>query len=435
MKAMKKLAVLLLAVCLMVPCFSMMTYAADGKIQFTDPQTKTGETLELLGVIKKTSGTIGKREITMTYDTAMLKFKSGAGITEEEKGKITYSGDATNETGNRKEFKILFDVLKEGTTKLEIADATIKDVSGNVKDYAKGFSTITIAQGDQPVVTEPDTTTPNVATGQEMTVDVNGITYVIPNTIPENEIPEGYVATTMDYDMGQCSIVQGEASGLCLAYLVDANGVGKFFMYVEEDATFAPYEEIAISENVTIALLSDVSEIVLPEEYKLTTVTLNEQEFPAWKNADCPDYVILYAINSNGEKTLYQLDCVEATYQRFVAPEVVVEEENSSIIGKLSDFLQNYMDIVILVAGLGLLLLVLIIVILSVKLYNRNAELDEIYDEYGIDDEDDEDDEGKDEDTETDDDVVFNYDDDEEDSLDDYDGEDDTDVEVEFFAQ
>lgn len=426
---MKKLAVLLLAVCLMVPCFSMMTYAADGKIQFTDPQTKTGETLELMGVIKKTSGTIGKIEISMTYDTVMLKFKSGDGVTETEKGKLTYTADATNEAGSRKEFKILFDVLKTGTTKVEITDATIKDVSGNVKNYTKGFSTITIAQGEQPVVTEPDTTTPDVSTGEAMNVDVDGVTYVISNTIPENEIPKGYVKTTMDYDMGQCSVVQGETSGLYLAYLIGADNVGKFFMYVEEDATFAPYAEVAISDNVTIALLSDVSEIVLPEEYKLTSVTLNEQEFPAWKSAERPDYVILYAINSSGEKTLYQLDYVEGTYQRFIAPEVVVEEDDS-IIGQLSALLENHMDTVILVTGLGFLLFILIIVILSVKLYNRNAELDEIYDEYGIDDDDDDDEE-----SETEEDVIFNYDDEDDDFVNKYDDEDESDIEVEFYAK
>ena len=389
MKMMKKLATLLLAICLVVPCFSMVSFAADGKIMFTDPSTKVGETLEITGVVKKTSGNFGKIEITMTYDTSYLKFKSGEGIVEATAGEITYTGDATNETGSRKEFKITFDVLKAGTTKLTIKNATIKNVSGTVLNYTKGSSTITIAEGEATVT--PNTQPAEPVETTDTTVEVNGEKYKISNTIPEKEIPEGYEASTLEYDLVKYNVVASESFGLTLAYMVSEDNAGGFFMYVEEDATFAPYEEIAISDNVRIALLSDVSEIELPSEYVAKeVVSSNGYEFPAWQDEENPDFFILYAINNSGEKSLYQLDNAEGTYQRFHAPEVLHEELNNTFIGKLSDLLQNHLDYVILGTGLGFLLFVIIVVILSVKLYNRNAELDEIYDEYGIDDDEDE---------------------------------------------
>ncbi len=43
MNVAKKISSVLLALCLMVPCFSMVAYAADGKISFSDPETKVGE--------------------------------------------------------------------------------------------------------------------------------------------------------------------------------------------------------------------------------------------------------------------------------------------------------------------------------------------------------------------------------------------------------
>ena len=110
----------------------------------------------------------------------------------------------------------------------------------------------------------------------------------------------------------------------------------------EEDATFAPYEEIAISDEVTIVLLSDVSEIELPSEYVSQEVSSTKgHEFPAWRNEEYPDFIILYAINNSGEKSLYQLDNAEGTYQRFNAPEVVREELNDTFIGKLSEVLEH----------------------------------------------------------------------------------------------
>ena len=381
MKTMKKFTTLMLTICLLVACFSMSAFAADGKIMFTDPQTKTGETFEVTGVVQKTAGNFGKIEIVMKYDTEMLKFTSGDGVTESEAGKITYIGDATNDAGPRKEFKFGFTALKEGTTKIEITSATIKNVSGAVLDYTKGFSTVTIAKGEETANT---TTTTTTTTATDVTVEVNGESYKIANEFPEDAIPAGYEAATLDYDMVDYNVVYSEEFGLYLAYLVNEENAGAFFMYVEADATFAPYEEIEISDSVTIALLSDVTDVVLPEEYKTTSVVLNNHEFPAWQTENADGFCILYAINNHGEKSLYQLDNTEGTYQRFVAPEVHEEFADDSLIGKLSSLLENHLDYVILGTGLGFLLFLLIIIVLSVKLYNRNAELDEIYDEYDI---------------------------------------------------
>lgn len=381
MKTMKKFTTLMLTICLLVACFSMSAFAADGKIMFTDPQTKTGETFEVTGVVQKTAGNFGKIEIAMKYDTEMLKFTSGDGVTESEAGKITYIGDATNDAGPRKEFKFGFTALKEGTTKIEITSATIKNVSGAVLDYTKGFSTVTIAKGEETANT---TTTTTTTTATDVTVEVNGESYKIANEFPEDAIPAGYEAATLDYDMVDYNVVYSEEFGLYLAYLVNEENAGAFFMYVEADATFAPYEEIGISDSVTIALLSDVTDVVLPEEYKTTSVVLNNHEFPAWQTENADGFCILYAINNHGEKSLYQLDNTEGTYQRFVAPEVHEEFADDSLIGKLSSLLENHLDYVILGTGLGFLLFLLIIIVLSVKLYNRNAELDEIYDEYDI---------------------------------------------------
>lgn len=399
MKTMKKLTTMMLTICLFVACFSMSAFAADGKIMFTDPQAKAGETVEVTGVVEKSSGNFGKIEITMKYDTSILKFVSGDGVTESQAGTITYSGDATHDVGARKEFKFSFTALKEGTTKIEITSATIKNVSGTVLDYTKGSSTVTIAKGDGTTTTTT-TTTPS---DSDVTVDVNGVSYKIVNEFPEDAIPEGYEAATLDYDLVEYNVVYSEDFGLYLAYLVNEENAGDFFMYVEEDATFAPYEEIKVSDSVTIALLSDVTDVVLPEEYKATTVVLNDHDFPAWQTEGADGFCILYAINNNGEKSLYQLDNTEGTYQRFIAPEVNHEFADDSLIGKLSSLLENHLDYVILGTGLGFLLFLLIIIVLSVKLYNRNAELDEIYDEYGID---------ADEDTK--DDVVLDIDDEDE---------------------
>lgn len=414
MKMVKKFATLILAVCLIAPCFSLLTYAAnDGKIMFTDhvsPAVETGSTVEVKGVVEKSKGNFGKIDITMTYDTGLMKFKSGDGITETAAGTIQYVGDATNDVGTRKEFTMTFEALKAGTATIQISSATIKSVSGTVLDYAKGTSTIKIT-GETVTTTDPGTVS-------DTTVDINGTSYKFADNIPQNVIPEGFAAAKLDYEFAQYNALYNESMDLYLVYLVDSEELGQLFLYEKDTATFAPYEAVEISDTTTIVLLSDVSSVILPDGYKTTeVVSVDGISFPAWVHEDNADFRIVYAVNSNGEKALYQMDTVERTYQRFQAPEVVEEEEQDGFIGKISTALENHLDYFILGAGLGLLLLIVIVIVLSVKLYNRNAELDEIYDEYGLQD---------DEDTE--DDIVLDLDD-EDDEDDDYDEDMSDDVE------
>ena len=91
MRAMKKFTTVILAICLLAVCFSVSVFAADGKIMFTDPTVKAGETVQVTGVVQKERGNFGKISVTMKYDTEFLKFTSGDGVTEAESGKLTLS--------------------------------------------------------------------------------------------------------------------------------------------------------------------------------------------------------------------------------------------------------------------------------------------------------------------------------------------------------
>lgn len=411
MNKMKKLATLLLAVCLVVPCFSMLTHAANGKIMFTDPTTAVGETMELKGVLEA-SAAIEDRTIVMTYDTNMLKFTSGDNVTENEAGKLTYEVKG-QKSGTRVEFLMYFDVLQEGSTTVGVESYQAYTTSNAAITCTKGSSTITINPGEAPV----DTTDAPTATGSAI-VDINGESYTFADEFPSTDIPEGFMASTMEYAGAQHRVVIQESTGITLGYMVNGSGEGKFFMYAEENATFVPFEQIHISETTVITILSSVENITLPEPYVSTTVTINSVEFPAWQNTENAELCILYALNSVGEKTFYQFDTAEGTYQRFELPTVEEEEEkeDNSLIGKLSTVLGEHLDYVIMGVGLGLIFFVILILVLSVKLYNRNAELDELYDEYGIDLEEEEEKEGI---------VVIGDDDEEDDNDDDEDDNDD----------
>ena len=441
MKVMRKIATLLLAICLVVPCFSMVSHAAN-RIMFEDPSTAVGQTLQLKGVIE-TDSAMEDREVVMTYDTSMLKFKSGDNVTETSAGELTYK--ATGAAGaQRVEFLMSFDVLKEGTTEVKVKSHTVYSTSDAKLTCQEGHSAITIAAGDGTVaVDEPATDEPASDTGA--VVEVNGESYTLSENFTEDDIPEGFEESSLEYAGTDYKVVMQAETGLTLGYLVGAEEA-KFFLYVAENATFAPFEQLEISETTVITLLSYVEDIIFPEPYRATSVEVNGISFPAWQNPEDTEVCVIYAMNNRGEKEFYQFDTVEGTYQRFEMPEVEEEKEADTIIAKLGEVLGENLNAVVLAIGFGFILLLIVVIILSVKLYNRNAELDELYDEFGIDlfDDDaseekdnrvikldDEDDTFEDIEEETEDDIVIA----ELDEIDAASDEEDSEVEVEFYEQ
>ncbi len=391
MKTMKKIAGLLLAICLIVPCFSLLTHAANGKIMFTDPSTKVGETLQLKGVLEADAA-IEDRKIVMKYDTTMLKFTSGDSVTETSAGQLTYEVTG-QQSGRRVEFLMNFDVLKEGTTKVEV-DSYEAWTTGNAQiTCQRGDSTITIAEGTP--VTSP-TEEPSVpADDVPLGVTINNVSYTFSTTFDQVEVPQGFEDGTIEYNGSELKIKENTTSGVQVACLVDAEGKAALFLYGSEDATFVPFRDIEISESTTITILASRDGVSLSDSYVETVAVIDGAEFPAWQNPEQTELCVLYAINSQGEKNLYQFDTAEGTYQRFTEAAPVEVEDDHAEDGIVGMIIEN-LKLVLIVAAVVAVLVLILIIVLSVKLYNRNAELDDLYDEYGI-DLDDEDDDKEDE--------------------------------------
>lgn len=390
MKLMKKLSAVLLSLCLMVPCFSMVVSAADGRISFTDPSTAVGEIVEVKCVLRSTSGNMGDVEVELTYDEEYLRFKSGDSITDNGGGSLTCAGAATSAEVT---FVAKFQALQEGSTKVGIASASIEDSNGASLTLDQGSSAVTIAAGD-PSKIEEDTAEDTAegaapaGTAEDQQIDVNGVVYTLTDEFADADIPNGYARTQRNLDGVERQMVENETGTICLGYMRDADGVGDFFLYNEENATFSPYAEIAVSDMASIVVLSDSSQVSLPANYQEAKLSLNNKEFPVWQDTENEGMYVLYAMNGNGEACFYQYDSIEGTYQRFEPGVAAAEEEEtdtSSILGKIQNFVEGHMAIVVLVVGLGGIIGLLVLIILAVKLHNRNAELDELYDEYGID--------------------------------------------------
>lgn len=378
MNTIRKKLKMLLAVCMLTLCISMTAYAADGVLTFSDPTTKVGETVSVKVRLDANGSAIGDGEINVTYDPAKLEFVSG----ENAEG-----GDGTVKlfaTGNGTETELIymmeFRALAEGEAKIEVSDYTAYLYNDETLNVTLGSSLVTIEEGDPNAIPPSD----QPAVGDGPAVTVNGAEYTISSEFSDVMIPEGFVRTEFTFEGQECQALKQETSGLYMVYLVDAGDNGKMFLYNSENGQFSACEKVRLSDTSDVILMQFAPTESLPETYKETEFEINGVVFPAWQNPTQPEFFVVNAVNTAGQKGYYQYDSSDQTYQRFVLQETASKEPKAEgFFGKLEEKLKANLSKLLIGVWAVFLVLVLVIIILAVKLKHRNEELDDWYEDFG----------------------------------------------------
>ncbi|MEJ8734513.1 MULTISPECIES: cohesin domain-containing protein [Mediterraneibacter] len=384
MKVLKKAVAVLLSVCLALPFAYIHVDAAEGSLTFSDPTTKVGENVSIDMAIEAGGAALGDADVTISYDTAALEFVSGAGVQTDGSGKLRYTGSGT---GSETELRttLEFKALKAGDTSVTIDSYTAYLYSDETLNLAEGSSAVKVDAADDGSTSIEGSASAQTAAATDIKVTVDGTEYSFSEAFTSSDIPEGYTETKLTFNGADRKFVCSEG-GVYLGYLVDASGVGSFFLYNEEDATFSPYVEIAISDTTSIILLNDPKAVSLPKAYQETELMVLDQTFPTWNDAASSSrYYIIYALNTRtGEKGLYQYDIEDETYQNFEAPEVTEEKVDNSFLGKVKDFVAKHLLLAMAAGTVLVLLLLILVIVLAIKVFHRNQELDDLYEEYDI---------------------------------------------------
>lgn len=443
MKALKKLAGMILAVCLMVPMLGTVAFAADGVLMFSDPSTKVGENVSIDLVVQSSTGeNVGDVNVTMNYDTASLEFISGDGFTADGSGTLTYTG-----TGSSSELRatMQFRALLAGSTNISVSGSTATVASGESLYLEQGSSAVTIEAADdgstsaEPSGAAETSGSSEAGAATDIVVNVDGTDYNFSEAFTTTDIPEGYSETTLAFNGADRKFVANDA-GVTLGYLVDGSGAGSFFLFDTENATFRPFAQMAISESTSIIPLNEPESVNLPDNYAESTMTVQEKQFPVWSDPESSGrFYIIYALNTRtNQEGLYQYDTEDGSYQYFVAPDQTDDASSGGSLPAGLGFIGDHILAVLIAAVVICLILLILMIVLAVKLVHRNQELDDLYDEYDIplDDEDSAEkqkDKKKSSDTSSLDDVDDDddYDDDDYDYDDDYDDDDYDDEEEE----
>lgn len=388
MRKIKKLVVTFLAICLMCPGLSVITEAATAELRFADPSTTVGAEVEVKTKLSSVSS-LQSMEATLTYDKSELKFISGDNATAKDGTiKISWTG-----TGTTAEFNLKFQALKEGTSNIEVSSATGTATDGSTLEITQGSSAVTIGAGDPSLIkddTEDQSEDSKTTVADGPVVKVNGKKYVVGSEFSEELIPDGFKKGEMTFEGSKYTVITQEASGINAMYLTEkSSGDSDFFLYNSDDGSFSPFEEVEIAKDRYIIPLMNDGKLKLSSRYQKTTLTLNGKEFDTWQDTKDAEYYIVYALNSVGEKTTYRYDTTDGTYQKYSPESQGTTSGNKNngkgLWGKILNFVEEFLDIVVIIAIALFLLVLLMFIVTAIKLRHRDLELDDLYDEYGID--------------------------------------------------
>lgn len=353
-------------------------FAANGEVQFSDPQTSAGEEFEITAKMTCGGVLIGDGELTLSYDPEYLEFVEGTGSKDQSDGSVTIFNAGTG-SETELNYTITFKALKEGETVIEVTDSEAYLWNNATLHLTTGTSTVTIAEGDG--------TSGGSVNGDGPEVTIDGTKYNVVNDIPPAVVPAGFSQAESSFNGETINVLQQDASGQQAVYLTDGTD-SSLFLYFGEDGSFLPLEMIDVSESSYIIFLQDDGGADVPKGFDEVKLTFNDHEFPAWQNPNQEDYYLVYTLNSAGEKGMYLYDTKDDTYQRFNPDLFKAQKEtakkadkSSGVLGKIVDFIGNHLLPFLIFIGALLLFLLIWALVLSRKVHNRNVEIDDLYDE------------------------------------------------------
>ena len=205
---------------------------------------------------------------------------------------------------------------QEGTTKLvvtakaEDSKATVK-VSGTTLSDGANTTTITVTAENGSTKKYTITTNVPITTTlppEPIIVQIEGTDYHIKDVTETTALPEGFETIEYDYKGKTVVAAKGLSKNLVVMYITDSEGAnGRLYIYDEDTDTFFPMSNIQVTDKL-YTIVKEPEELILPEGYEKQDITIGDDVFSGWANADLEGVYLVYAMNWNGEEGLYYYD-------------------------------------------------------------------------------------------------------------------------------
>lgn len=247
--------------------------------------------------------------------------------------------------------------LEPETTKINInasvADSTASVQGAGEREVTDGDNKIELVVTAQNGTTRTYVINAKVKEYDPINVEIDKKTYTIIRKKTSLTAPNNYNETTVVINDVELPAFKSEVTGYTLVGLKDEEGNANLYVYDVKKETYTLYKEYEFNKVILYPLESEK----IPNNYKKTTITYNEEKIPAYKLKESSKYALIYGMNiETGKKNWYMYEQKENTIQIY----------NDEEVNLLTDQNNLYLKIII---GLGILSFTLIVltIIFAVK--------------------------------------------------------------------
>lgn len=236
-----------------------------------------------------------------------------------------------------------------------VADSTASVIGVGAHALVEGSNRIEVIVTAQNGTTRTYVINANVKEFNPIEVDVDGKKLKVVRKKADLTPPTNYTETSVVINEEEVPAFKSDITKYTLVSLKDDKGNQNFYVY--EKGKYTLYKEYKFNGITLYPMELDKEDI--PNNYKKTTITYNDEKIVAYKIKASSKYALIYGMNvETGEENIYMYDSKEDTLQIY----------NTEEITKLTEDNILYLKVML---GLGILSIVLIITIIVILVKNK----------------------------------------------------------------
>lgn len=287
-------------------------------------------------------------------------------------------------------------VEKDGiNTKMDFGNnLTVVDVrstSGAVRKYT--LNTTKLTEEEESTYKAEDKNKdkkPSKKSSDDKVVKVGKKEMKIASSFDKNLIPEGFAKSSAKYDDKKYPCIKGEVKDITAFYLYNEDTEG-FYIYHTDDSSFEKMSNIKIKSRMYTIVTPDTVDPCL-KNYDKKNVTIIDQKVKAWVLDGEQGMYLVYAMNWDGETSLYCYDDNEKCFQRYLVDNdtnTQMEAANKAyetLQNKYNKLVSRYNVLLKILCGLVIVIIILIFIIINISLNKKEKRAKKAKESQEIDD-------------------------------------------------
>lgn len=390
--------IVIFIISLLFDTLGITAYAASATIKFSTESTVVSKGNNVtVSLSLEAEETIGEFEGYISYNTDILEFVEASNFISGGDGVLRISETSNSEATTKKKYTMKFKAREVGLSDINLSDTPMVYNYDEGKEMSVSSNRVTInVKAAKRVSKETSLSDLKISPGI-LSPKFESDLYEY-STIVKGDVADLVVsATTKDSSAsvkvkGNDDLKEGENT-ITLTVTAESGDKKDYIILVNKEAEVSEEtngEETKDSfkvilkegktfiENKYIYELIDISEdIEEPVGYVKTKVTLYGVEIAAYSKVDDlgNDFLLIYAMNEEGESNFYQYDRVEKTMQRYT--DIIMTDVNNSNDNITSqEYNGKITQLSIIIAVLSSICVLLILGIIKIYLKSKGYKED-----------------------------------------------------------